>query len=49
MRHLETAINLARVTGRPLAAVRFLAHVWGDRAVVLACLVAVLAVNFLEV
>ena len=45
MRQIETALYLAKVTGRPLAAVRFLARAWGDRAVAMACAFAVLIVK----
>lgn len=44
-RQIETALYLAKVTGDPLAAVRFLSRCWADRAVALACAVAVLIVK----
>jgi hypothetical protein len=45
MRLLSNAYGIALATGRPLAAVRYLGHVCGDRAVLVACAVAVLIVN----
>lgn len=46
MRHIDNAIGLARATGKPLAAVRYLLHCWKDAAVLWACVAAVLIVNF---
>ena len=45
MRHLQNAYGLARATGKPMAAVRYLCHVWKDAAVLWACIAAVLIVN----
>lgn len=44
-RLLSNAYGLARATGKPLAALRYLCHVWRDRAVLAACIAAVLIVN----
>lgn len=45
MRILNNAIGLARATGKPLAAVRYLAFCWRDQAVLIGCVVAVIIVN----
>lgn len=44
-RLIRNAYGLALATGNPLAAFRYLAHCYRDKAVLVACIAAVLIVN----